>query len=110
MKHKKTIECAFSTPLASLAQNLAWDSMARAVNAVNSGLTICGHEEIKTKWAALKCDTKQKYVSLKKSRRLTGGGPSDVEELCDWEQKVVCYIGNNLLEGVEKGVDFGILL
>ena len=49
-------------------------------------------------------------MSLKKSRGLTGGGPSDVEKLCDWEQKVVSYIGGDLLEGVEKGVKLGISL
>ena len=110
MKHKKTIECAFSTPSASNARNLAWDSVARAVNAVNSGLTIRGHEEIKKKWGALKCDTKKKYVFLKKSRGLTSGGPSNVEEVCDWDQKVVSYIGGDLLEGIEEGVELGISL
>ena len=48
--------------------------------------------------------TQRRNVSLKKYRGLTGGGPSDVEELCDWEQKVVSYIGEDLLEGVEGGV------
>ena len=49
-------------------------------------------------------------MSLKKSRGLTGNGPSDVEELCDWKQKVVAYSGGDLLEGVEGGVGLSISL
>ncbi|RZC39405.1 Myb DNA-bind 5 domain containing protein [Asbolus verrucosus] len=78
----------------------AWEKVVEAVAPVVRGLA-----EIKKKIRDLKTRTKQKANAFKREARKTGGGENDAVPLSAAEQRVLSFIGNHSIEGIEGGVD-----
>ncbi len=74
----------------------AWLDISKILNAENrrSGIAVTA-AQCKKKWQNLTSSAKGKNASLKKSRRLTGGGKSDATPLTTCEEKIVGILGSS---------------
>ncbi|RZC37913.1 Myb DNA-bind 5 domain containing protein [Asbolus verrucosus] len=89
--------------LTQFHRDRAWEKVVEAVNAVTP--VVRGLAEIKKKIRDVKTWTKQKANAFKRESRKTGGGENDAVPFSAAEQRVISFISNDSIEGIEGGVD-----
>ena len=107
-ENKTAIDCTNTFPAANARRNAAWIQITDNINAVNRGIAVRKVEDVRKKWANLKAAVKEKYSALKQSRGATGGGGLEYEDLAEQEWKIVGFIGQDSVEGIPTGQEFGV--
>ncbi|KAL1490657.1 hypothetical protein ABEB36_013316 [Hypothenemus hampei] len=72
-------------------KNKAWDSIATKFNALSGQINRTA-KELKLKYDCIKKNIKKKQARNKFERFKTGGGEASIEELTNYEEKVLSYI------------------
>ncbi|XP_072172275.1 uncharacterized protein [Diadema setosum] len=99
---KSVIQGALSASLTWHMKQIAWQNIADTVNLVSTSKRTV--EELKTKLNNLKSKAKKNYAQRKRLANATGGGEAP-PELPLWEERLLEFIGQGALDGIEGGLD-----
>eukprot|EP00105_Crassostrea_gigas_P043941 XP_019928089.1 PREDICTED: nuclear apoptosis-inducing factor 1-like [Crassostrea gigas] len=91
----------------SLELSAKYDSGGFIINAAS--ITCCRREvdEVKKKWKDARTNVKKKEAMRRKQSTTTGGGPPPEVYFKPWELDVLAMIPEELIHGIEGGVDTG---
>ncbi|XP_022345688.2 uncharacterized protein LOC111138144 isoform X1 [Crassostrea virginica] len=92
----------FSPSLTIQSKQKVWMEITERVNSSSSCLRTL--KDVKKKWQDIQSHTKKKEATRKTEMKRTGGGPPP-SELKAWEEKIIGVLSNEILSGIEGGVD-----
>jgi len=106
--NKETLFGKLNMQLTADMKKKCWEGIANKVNEVGAG-EVRSEKAVHKKWTGLTSRTKKAEAGRRREMFATGAGEYSQATASDMELKVINLMGNEVIEGVVPGMDFGLL-